>query len=118
MPSENVDHERCSGKVTRPCHFPREVGQFRGGVADRHHDGFSTSDIASPPLHREPTRPNADTDVPWVVRRDGAPSNATSGRNLLDLGGLRMDLRDLLGHDVDVVSESRLRPRVVGRVSG
>ncbi|MEN9504266.1 MAG: hypothetical protein RI958_192 [Actinomycetota bacterium] len=38
------------------------------------------------------------------------------GRNLLDLGGLLMDLRDLLGHDVDVVTESRLRPRVVGRV--
>jgi predicted nucleotidyltransferase len=38
------------------------------------------------------------------------------GRNLLDLGGLLIDLRDLLGHDVDVVIESRLRPRVATRV--
>lgn len=38
------------------------------------------------------------------------------GRNLLDLGGLLMDLRDLLGHDVDVVTESSLRPRVATEV--
>ncbi len=38
------------------------------------------------------------------------------GRTLLDLGGLLMDLRDLLGHDVDVAVESRLRPRVAGQV--
>lgn len=38
------------------------------------------------------------------------------GRSLLDLGGLLMDLRDLLGHDVDVVTESSLRPRVATRV--
>lgn len=39
-----------------------------------------------------------------------------SGRGLLDLGGLLMDLRELLGHDVDVVTESGLRPRVAQRV--
>ena len=38
------------------------------------------------------------------------------GRSLLDLGGLLMDLRDLLGHDVDVVTESGLRSRVGHRV--
>ncbi len=38
------------------------------------------------------------------------------GRSLLDLGGLLMDLRDLLKRDVDVVSERRLRPRVAERV--
>jgi uncharacterized protein len=38
------------------------------------------------------------------------------GRNLLDLGGLLMDLRELLGHDVDVVTEAGLRSRVVSRV--
>lgn len=37
------------------------------------------------------------------------------GRGLLDLGGLLMDLRDLLGHDVDVVTESGLRSRVGSR---
>lgn len=37
-------------------------------------------------------------------------------RNLLDLGGLLMDLRDLLQRDVDVVTERGLRPRVAERV--
>lgn len=39
-----------------------------------------------------------------------------SGRGLFDLGGLLMDLRDLLGHEVDVVTEAGLRPRVAERV--
>ena len=38
------------------------------------------------------------------------------GRSLFDLGGLLMDLRDLLERDVDVVSERGLRPRVAERV--
>ena len=37
-------------------------------------------------------------------------------RNLLDLGGLLMDLQDLLQHDVDVVTERGLRPRVAEHV--
>jgi len=37
-------------------------------------------------------------------------------RTLLDLGGLVMDLRDLLQRDVDVVTEQGLRPRVAVRV--
>ena len=37
-------------------------------------------------------------------------------RNLLDLGGLLMDLQDLLQRDVDVVTERGLRPRVAHRV--
>ena len=37
-------------------------------------------------------------------------------RNLLDLGGLLMDLQDLLERDVDVVTERGLRPRVAKRV--
>lgn len=37
-------------------------------------------------------------------------------RNLFDLGGLVMDLRDLLKRDVDVVTERMLRPRVSQRV--
>ena len=39
-----------------------------------------------------------------------------SGRGLLDLGGLLMDLRDLLGYDVDVTTEAGLRPRLAQRV--
>jgi len=34
------------------------------------------------------------------------------GRTLLDMGGLLMDLRELLGYEVDVVTERRLKPRI------
>lgn len=34
------------------------------------------------------------------------------GRSLLDMGGLLMDLQDLLGRDVDVVTEQGLRSRI------
>ena len=38
------------------------------------------------------------------------------GRSLLDLGGLLMDLQDLLGCRVDVVTETGLRERIRDRV--
>lgn len=38
------------------------------------------------------------------------------GRNLLDMGGLLMDLRGLLGRNVDVVTERGLKPRIRERV--
>ena len=38
------------------------------------------------------------------------------GRTLLDLGGLLMDLRSLLGEKVDVVTERGLKPRIRDRV--
>jgi predicted nucleotidyltransferase len=38
------------------------------------------------------------------------------GRTLLDLGGLLMDLRSLLGQKVDVVTERGLKPRIRDRV--
>src|SRR6266481_1208165 len=38
------------------------------------------------------------------------------GRSLFDLGGLLMDLQDLLGCSVDVVTEDGLRDRIRGRV--
>ncbi len=37
-------------------------------------------------------------------------------RSLLDHGGLLMDLQDLLGCEVDVVSEAGMRPRFRDRV--
>lgn len=40
------------------------------------------------------------------------------GRSLLDLGALLMDLQDLLGTKVDVVTETGLRPRLHARVLG
>jgi predicted nucleotidyltransferase len=38
------------------------------------------------------------------------------GRNLFDMGGLVMDLRELLECRVDVVTEQGLRPRIRARV--
>lgn len=38
------------------------------------------------------------------------------GRSLLDLGGLLMDLQDLLGRRVDVTTEKGLRERIRSRV--
>jgi uncharacterized protein len=38
------------------------------------------------------------------------------GRSLLDLGGLLTDLQDLLGRNVDVVTERGLKPRIRERV--
>src|SRR5215216_4601073 len=49
------------------------------------------------------------SDVDFIV-------DLEPGRSLFDLGGLLMDLRDLLEQDVDVVSERGLRPRVAERV--
>ena len=38
------------------------------------------------------------------------------GRTLFDLGGLLLDLRDLLGREVDVVTERGLKARIRRRV--
>ncbi len=38
------------------------------------------------------------------------------GRSLFDLGGLLMDLQDLLGHKVDIVTERGLRERIREKV--
>ncbi|MGD9703408.1 MAG: nucleotidyltransferase family protein [Acidimicrobiia bacterium] len=50
-----------------------------------------------------------DSDVDFLV-------DLEPGRNLMDLGGLLMDLRDLLQRDVDVVTEAGLRTRVAEHV--
>jgi len=34
------------------------------------------------------------------------------GRSLMDLGGLLVELQELLGSDVDIVTEKGLRPRI------
>ena len=38
------------------------------------------------------------------------------GRSLLDLGGFLMDMQDLLGRKVDVLTDSGLKPRIRERV--
>lgn len=50
-----------------------------------------------------------DSDIDLLV--DMGP-----GRSLLDLGGLLMDLEQLFGRRVDVVTERGLRTRIRGRV--
>ena len=45
------------------------------------------------------------SDIDLLVRM-------TPGRSVFDIGGLLMDLQDLLGRRVDVVTERGLRPRV------
>lgn len=46
-----------------------------------------------------------DSDIDFLVELE-------AGRNLFDLGGLLMDLQDLLGTNVDVVTENGLRERI------
>ena len=50
-----------------------------------------------------------DSDVDFLV-------NLEKGRSLLDLGGLLMNLRELLRCPVDVVTEAGLRKRIRQRV--
>ena len=50
-----------------------------------------------------------ESDVDFLV-------DLEPGRSLLDLGGLLMDMRELLGRRVDVVTEKGLRPRIRDRV--
>ena len=50
-----------------------------------------------------------DSDIDVLV-------DLESGRSLLDLGGLLMDLQDLLGRRVDVVTAKGLRDRIRSRV--
>ncbi len=50
-----------------------------------------------------------DSDVDVLV-------DLEAGRSLFDLGGLLMELQDLLGRKVDVVTEKGLRTRIRDRV--
>ncbi len=50
-----------------------------------------------------------DSDIDVLV-------DLEAGRSLFDLGGLLMDLQDLLGRKVDVVTEKGLRTRIRDRV--
>jgi uncharacterized protein len=52
---------------------------------------------------------DSDSDVDFLV--DMEP-----GRSLFDIAALLLELRDLLGCEVDVVTERGLRPRIRDRV--
>ena len=49
------------------------------------------------------------SDIDFIVEME-------PGRSLLDLGGLLMDLQEVLGRNVDVVTERGLNPRIRERV--
>ena len=50
-----------------------------------------------------------DSDIDFLVEME-------PGRSLLDVGGLVMELQELLGHSVDVVTERGLKSRIRARV--
>ena len=50
-----------------------------------------------------------ESDIDFIVEMD-------AGRSLLDLGGLLFDLQQLLGIEVDVVTEKGLKARIRERV--
>ena len=52
---------------------------------------------------------DADSDIDLLV-------DLERGRSLFDLGGLLMDLQELLGRQVDVVTANGLRDRIRDRV--
>ena len=52
---------------------------------------------------------DAESDIDLLVDME-------AGRSLLDLSGLLIDLEDLLGCNVDVITEKGLRDRIRGRV--
>jgi uncharacterized protein len=52
---------------------------------------------------------DATSDLDFLVELE-------PGHNLLDMGGLLMDLRSLLERPVDVISEKGLRPSIRARV--
>lgn len=52
---------------------------------------------------------DSKSDVDFLVEME-------SGRSLLDLGGLLMELQELLGYPVDIVTERGLRTKIRERV--
>jgi predicted nucleotidyltransferase len=46
-----------------------------------------------------------ESDIDFLVEME-------PGRSLLDMGGLLMELRELLERDVDVITERGLKPRI------
>ena len=49
-------------------------------------------------------RPDSDVDILFVPDRSGEPFT------LFTMGGMYMDLKKLLGHEVDLIEEGTLRP--------
>ncbi|MBQ7238408.1 MAG: nucleotidyltransferase domain-containing protein [Bacteroidales bacterium] len=56
-------------------------------------------------------RPHSDVDILFVPDYSGKPFT------LLTMGGMYMDLKELLGRDVDLIVEGSLRPYIVDNVN-
>ena len=54
---------------------------------------------------------DAESDVDFLVEFE-------KGRTLLDLSGLRLDLVDILGCDVDIATPNSLHPKLRDRILG
>lgn len=59
---------------------------------------------------REEENPNSDVDILFVADRSEKPFT------LFTMGGMYMDLKRLLGREVDLVEEGTLRPYASGTV--
>ncbi len=100
------DAERPATRGTYRCRVGSptlsEVRQRKGEIEDvaRRHGAHNVRVFGS--VAQGGQRPGSDVDFLVDLEED---------RGLFDLGGLLMDLRDLLGCDVDVVTQPGLPPR-------
>lgn len=95
-------------KATSDASVLRELRQRREEIlrlASRH--GARNVRVFGSTLHGRTTR---ESDVDLLV-------DLEEGRNLLDLGGLQMDLQDLLDRPVDLKTEASLREDIRERVT-
>lgn len=60
-------------------------------------------DTATAGLTRDEARPDSDVDIPVTI-------DDSRKFSLVDLAGLRLDLCDTLGRDVDIVERDYLKP--------
>ena len=90
-------HNPAANNMTR-----EKLSQYRESILKiaRSHGGLAVWVVGS--VARNEATEKSDLDL--VVRFE-------AGRSLLDHGSLIMDLRDLLGIDVDVISEAGIRLR-------
>lgn len=56
-------------------------------------------------------RPTSDVDILFVPDRSGKPFT------LFTMGGMYMDLKELLGREVDLIEDGSLRPYAVDNVN-
>lgn len=83
------------------------VAKLRNRVADTLRDRGVVRAFVFGSFARGEDSPESDVD--FLVEFE-------PGRSLLDLSGLRLDLQDVLGRDVDVVTLPALHPKLKDRI--